>query len=49
MTRHFIASYVLRNGARGALSVMADSSCSAVLIALDQFGERIQRLSVRPA
>lgn len=49
MTRHYIARYVLRNGARGSLSVIATDSCAAVLAALEQFGERIQRLSVRPA
>lgn len=48
MTRHFIARYVLRNGARGSLSVIATDSCAAVIAAMDLFGELLGRVSAKP-
>jgi len=40
--------YTLRNGARGVLTVLASSSCAAILTALDVFGDALHTCSVRP-
>ena len=49
MMRAYLARYVLRSGARGTLTVIAASSCAAVIAAIDALQDDIQRLSVRPA
>lgn len=48
-TRSYLCNYQLRNGARGQLTMLAASSCDAIIAVADCFGLRIQRLSVRPA
>ena len=47
--RCFIARYVLHSGGRGSMTVVASSSCAAVVAMLDALGVDIRRLSVRPA
>jgi len=49
VARHFLAAYKLRNGARGTLDVLAASSCDAIVVALDLFGDALQMASARPA
>lgn len=49
MTRAYLCTYRLRNGATGTLTMLAASSCDAVIAMLDQLGDRIKRLSVRLA
>jgi len=49
MIRGFLCAYQLRNGATGTRQVAAFSSCDAVIVMLDWVGDRLQRLSVRPA
>lgn len=48
MTR-YLAAYILRNGTRGVLSVIARNSCEAIVIALDTFGVQLRTCSARPA
>lgn len=43
------ASYTLCDGTRGRLLMLADSSWDAVDIAFDLFGERLRRVSAKPA
>ena len=45
----YLARYTLRNGARGVLHVIATSSCHAVIVAIDTFGDALRTCSVRPA
>jgi hypothetical protein len=44
-----IVTYALRNGARGVLHVLADSTCAAILVAHDHFGHALRRASARRA
>lgn len=46
--RLFTASYTLPDGHRGTLSVIAPTSCDALLQVLETFGD-LRRCSVRPA
>jgi hypothetical protein len=46
--RLFTASYTLPNGHRGELPVVARSTCAAIVLLLNLFGE-LRRCSVRPA
>lgn len=43
------ARYTLRNGAVGVLTLLASSSCGAILIAIDTFGEQLRTCSARRA
>ena len=45
----FHARYTLRNGSRGVLHLLVDSSCSAVIRAIDIFGDQLRVCSVRRA
>ena len=45
----YFARYTLRNGGRGVLTVIATSSCAAVMVAIDTFGDALRKCSVRPA
>ncbi len=47
--RTYLARYVLRSGVRGTLTLIARSSCDAVIAAIDALDDDLQRLSVRPA
>lgn len=48
--RTFLARYVLRSGQRGTLTLIAPTSCDAVIQALDALDDAaIRCLSVRPA
>lgn len=47
--RAFIARYTTSAGARGTLTVLARSSCDAVIHILDALRDDVRRLSVRPA
>jgi hypothetical protein len=47
--RLFIARIRLRDGTRIALTILAASSCAAILIAQDTYGEALQVCSARPA
>lgn len=47
--RAFVATYTTRAGARGTLTVLARSSCDAVIHILDALRDDVRRLSVRPA
>lgn len=42
------ARYTLRNGTCGALTLLAASSCAAVVMVLDTFGESLRTCAVRP-
>jgi len=44
----FLARYLLADGSRGTLRVLAPSTCGAVLIVLDALQDNVRRLSVRP-
>jgi len=46
--RAYLASYVLRNGQRGELTLIAASSCAAIVQAIDHFGELLRTCSARP-
>lgn len=45
----YAARYTLRNGTRGVLHVIADSSAGAIVTALDTFGLQMRTCSARPA
>lgn len=45
----YFARYTLRDGGRGVLTVIASSSCAAVVVAIDLFGDALRKCSVRPA
>lgn len=47
--RGYACSYRLRNGAAGSLLILAACSCDAVIAMAEQLGDRLLRLSVRPA
>lgn len=47
--RRYTARYRLRNGVTGSLPFILHNSCSVVLAMLEQFGEQLQSVSVRPA
>lgn len=47
--RFFLARFVLRNGHRGQIPVVAPDTCHAHLQLLDHFGDRLRSSSVRPA
>lgn len=47
--RLYLARYTLRNGTRGVLHVIADSSAGAIVTALDVFGWQMRTCSARPA
>jgi hypothetical protein len=47
--RAFITRCRLRNGVSVVLTVIATSSCSAIVIAQDTFGDALQVCSARPA
>lgn len=40
--------YTLRNGTRGVLTMLSDSSASAIVQAMDLFGEQLRTCSARP-
>ena len=44
----YLARYTLRNGVQGVLTLIAGSSCAAILIAIDIFGEQLRTCSARP-
>lgn len=44
----YLARYTLRNGVQGVLTLIAGSSCAAILIAIDTFGEQLRCCSARP-
>lgn len=44
----YLARYTLRNGVRGTLTIIATSSCAAILTTLDTFGEQVRCCSARP-
>lgn len=44
----YTLTYRLRNGAAGRITTQADSSCAAVLQAIDLFGDRLRSCSARP-
>lgn len=46
--RAFFASYITAAGSRGVVTVLAASSCDAVIVLLDAMPD-VRRLSVRPA
>lgn len=46
--RAFLTKCRMRNGACVVLTVVASSSCAAIVIALDTFGEALQVCSARP-
>lgn len=47
--RTYLARCTLRNGARTTLHVLATSSCAAILVAIDTFGETLRTCSCKPA
>lgn len=47
--RHFLARYTLRNGHQAELHVIAATGCDAICHVLDQFADRVARISVRLA
>ena len=47
--RAFVATYTTHAGVRGTLTVLARSSCDAVIHILDALHDDVHRLSVRPA
>ncbi len=44
----YTARYTLRDGRRGVLAFIADSSCAAIVAAIDHFGTELRCCSVRP-
>ena len=44
----YLTRYTLRNGTAGVLTLIAASSCAAILIAIDLFGEQLRTCSSRP-
>jgi hypothetical protein len=49
MMRAYTATYRLQNGATGSLTLIVRDSCSAVLAMLEQFGDQLRSISVRPS
>lgn len=47
--RAFVATYTTHAGTRGTLTVLARSSCDALIHILDALRDDVRRLSVRPA
>lgn len=47
--RAFSARYTLRNGTAGVLTLLAHSSCAAILIAIDTFGTQLRTCSALPS
>ncbi len=47
--RHYLARYTLRNGHQAQLDLIAASGCDAICQVLEQFADRVARISVRPA
>lgn len=46
--RAFLTKCRLRNGARVVLTILATSSCQAIVIAQDTFGDALHVCSARP-
>ncbi|MGC4075448.1 MAG: hypothetical protein QM702_00120 [Rubrivivax sp.] len=45
MIRIVLVRYSLRNGATGALHILAESTCSAIVTVVDLFGEALRTCS----
>ena len=41
-------TYTLRDGARGSIDVLAESTCAAILIIMDLLGQTARLMSARP-
>jgi hypothetical protein len=44
----FTLRYTLRNGTRGVLTMLCDSSTGAIVQAIDLFGDQLRACSARP-
>jgi hypothetical protein len=47
--KSYLVKYRLRNGVRGMLTVLARSTCEALITVTDMFDEQLQMCSGRPA
>jgi hypothetical protein len=48
MLSAYTCRYTLRNGARGVLTILASSSCAALISAMDHLGDALRTCSARP-